>query len=101
MGVAPDTSFTMPDASFWQEPPALEAEGDAFTRRLVISAVEPDSGPLAGLQKVRIDGSGFIEGTRVIFGQTPATEVFVQGDDRITVHTPPHARGTVDVHRAR
>lgn len=99
IGTAPDTSYTMPDGHPWLPPPGLiDATGDSGSG-LILSAktLDPDRGPVAGLQQVQITGSGFIEGTRVFFGGIESPEVFVQGFTQLTAVTPPHPRGIVDV----
>ncbi len=96
-GVAPDSSFTLPDGATWEPVAEGDALGDTSMLSLAILAVEPDHGPVSGLEKVRIEGRGFLPGTKVFFGAVEAPEVYVQGDQRITVRTPPHPRATVHV----
>jgi hypothetical protein len=62
-----------------------------------ITAVSPTSGPHAGGQTVTITGTNFTGATAVKFGTTSATNVTVVSATKITVHTPAHAAGLVDV----
>ena len=99
IGTAPDTSYTMPDGHPWLPPPGIsDANGDSASGLILsIKTVEPDRGPVAGLQQIEITGSGFIEGTRVFFGGIESPEVFIQGFTQLTAISPPHPRGIVDV----
>jgi hypothetical protein len=89
----------MPDGHPWLPPPGLgDATGDSGSGLILsIKTVEPDRGPVAGLQQIQIKGSGYIEGTRVFFGGIESPEVFVQGFTQLTAVSPPHPRGIVDV----
>ena len=63
-----------------------------------INKVHPTSGPGAGGDKVSITGSSLGGTSSVEFGNTPATNVSVNGSGTwITAYAPPHAAGTVDV----
>jgi hypothetical protein len=63
-----------------------------------VSGVSPSSGPTAGGSLVTITGTKFQAGATVTFGGTPGTGVVVSGGGTtITVTTPAHAVGTVDV----
>jgi len=65
-----------------------------------LTGIEPRSGPLAGGQVVRLQGSGFAGGAsppRVWFGTAQATGVVVRADGELECLTPPRARGVVDV----
>jgi len=63
----------------------------------VITSVTPASGPETGGTAVTITGSGFTGATGVTFGGTPGANVTVVDDTTITVTTPGHAPGAVDV----
>jgi glutamate dehydrogenase/leucine dehydrogenase len=62
-----------------------------------ITSVTDADGPVAGGKTVTIEGSGFVAPVSVAFGGVPATDVVVVSDKKVTVKTPPHAAGIVDV----
>lgn len=56
------------------------------------------SGPTTGGTQVQLSGSGFVAGANVTFGGAAGTSASVNGSGtQITVTTPPHASGAVDV----
>ncbi|HLZ70518.1 MAG TPA: IPT/TIG domain-containing protein [Dehalococcoidia bacterium] len=56
------------------------------------------SGPTTGGTPVQLSGSGFVAGAHVTFGGTAGSSASVNGTGTlITVTTPPHAAGAVDV----
>ncbi len=61
-----------------------------------ISGITPVEGPVAGGTTVTITGTGFIAGSTVTFGDTPATNVVVHSPTSITAVSPLGA-GTVNV----
>ncbi len=63
----------------------------------VIDSLDPDDGSYAGGDAITVIGSGFTEATGVTFAGTPGTSFSVVDDEHITVTTPAHAPGTVDV----
>ncbi|GIT79810.1 hypothetical protein LLS1_14790 [Leifsonia sp. LS1] len=63
----------------------------------VITGVTPGNGPETGGTAVTITGSGFTGTTGVTFGGTPGANVVVVDDGTITVTSPGHAPGAVDV----
>jgi len=63
----------------------------------LVGHVEPVRGPAGGGTPVTIVGSNFRSGVRVVFDGVEATEAVVVSDSRITVVTPPHRPGPVDV----
>ncbi len=63
----------------------------------IVSGVSPTSGPTAGGSTVTISGTGFGAGASVSFGGTLASSVTVTGSTTISVSTPPHTAGLVDV----
>ena len=66
--------------------------------RPMLSDVEPISGTSRGGERVRIRGSGFVEGLRIEFDDTPARVVSLSPDGgSVEVITPPHAPGDVEV----
>lgn len=62
----------------------------------VISSVSPGSGPTTGGQEVSISGAGLAGATNVTFGGV-AGVITSSADTLVTVTTPPHAPGVVDV----
>ena len=62
-----------------------------------VTGVSPASGPTAGGQRVTITGTGFSAGATVAFGSAAGKSVTVASPTWITVTTPRHAKGTVDV----
>lgn len=64
---------------------------------LAITTVSPVNGSPAGGTPVTITGTGFSSGLSVTFGGTPGTAVQVTSATSLTVVTPAHAAGKVDV----
>ncbi|HVU60542.1 MAG TPA: IPT/TIG domain-containing protein [Mycobacteriales bacterium] len=62
-----------------------------------VTSVSPASGPTAGGTSVTVTGSGFTGATAVSFGGTAGTNVVVGSDTSLTVTTPAHAAGAVNV----
>jgi hypothetical protein len=62
-----------------------------------VTGVSPASGNILGGTLVTITGSGFTGASEVDFGGNPASGLTVNSDSQITVTTPPHPAGTVDV----
>jgi hypothetical protein len=75
------------------------SSGVAFTYIAVptLISVTPSSGPPSGGTVVVLTGTGLTGATAVSFGGTPATLFTVNSDTQITVLTPAHAAGTVQV----
>ncbi|MBF6165135.1 DUF3494 domain-containing protein [Streptomyces gardneri] len=75
------------------------SNGVAFTYIAVptLASVTPSSGPPSGGTVVVLTGTGLTGATAVSFGGTPATLFTVNSDTQITVLTPAHAAGTVQV----
>lgn len=63
----------------------------------VVSSVLPASGPAAGGTSVTVSGTGFDSGASVLFGGSVSTVTGRAGSTGITVSTPAHAAGVVDV----
>lgn len=70
----------------------LRVEGEP-----VILGISPDRGTTLGGTKVVITGENFRNGCEVFFGTAKAAAVTYEGPTRLTVITPPHAKGSVDV----
>ena len=92
------------DGTLSPKTPATVAAGNspwgiAATPRLrpAITSVAPSSGPVGGSQVVTITGINFTGATAVKFGTSAATRVVVVSSKKITVKTPAHAAGTVNV----
>jgi hypothetical protein len=62
-----------------------------------VTNVAPNSGPTGGGTVVTITGTNFVSGATVTFGGTAATGVTFVSSTTITVTTPAHAPGAVDV----
>jgi hypothetical protein len=63
-----------------------------------ITAVSPDSGPLAGGNKIRITGAGLYGATSVMFGSVAATTFKPDSrGTRMTVTVPAQGAGTVNI----
>ena len=62
--------------------------------------MQPVAGPSSGDDLVRLVGTGFADGVRVLFGDVPAIVVSVRDEAGLRiadVRTPPHLPGSVDV----
>src|SRR6185437_5148087 len=62
----------------------------------VVTAISPTTGPVGGGTLVTVTGTGFTGATSVNFGGTTAVPTVVS-DTSLTVTSPAHAAGTVDV----
>lgn len=62
-----------------------------------ITLVDPAEGEESGDEEVIITGTDFVDGATVLFGSTPADQVTFDSSTQLTVITPAHALGTVDV----
>jgi hypothetical protein len=62
-----------------------------------VTGLSRQSGTRKGGTKVTITGSGFTPGSTVRFGTTKGKHVTVVSSTKITVTTPRHAKGKVDV----
>jgi hypothetical protein len=63
----------------------------------VILTVTPSVGPNTGGDVVTVVGENFLEGVTVSFGGVMSLDVTYNSPTSLTVITPPHANGTVDV----
>jgi hypothetical protein len=73
------------------------ADNFTFTGGPVVTAVTPAVGSTAGGTLVTVTGSGFTGTTSVTFGGVAGTSVSVLSATSLTVVSPAHAAGTVDV----
>ncbi|MFF1571255.1 IPT/TIG domain-containing protein [Leifsonia sp. NPDC058292] len=81
-----------------QNPNGDSAPGDfTFDQVPVLISLTPDTGPETGGTPVTITGTGFTGATGVTFGGTAGTAFTVVNDTTITVDSPAHAPGLVDV----
>jgi hypothetical protein len=74
------------------------SNGYTYRSRPTISFVNPNNGTTDGNAQVTIIGSNFVSGgTTVTFGGAAGTSVSVSSGAQLTVRTPAHAAGAVDV----
>ncbi|HVZ38724.1 MAG TPA: IPT/TIG domain-containing protein [Candidatus Kapabacteria bacterium] len=64
---------------------------------LVITGINPTSGPASGGNTVTISGNGFMPGIRVAFGGQQVMQVNFISSTQLAVGVPAHAPGAVDV----
>ena len=69
----------------------------SFPPAFTVSGISPGSGPASGGTSVKITGTGFLPGATVTFGGIAGTNVALPDSSTITVTTPSHAAGTVNV----
>jgi hypothetical protein len=62
-----------------------------------VTAVEPTSGNIGGHRSVKITGTNLLGASKVKFGEAEASEVSVASATEVTVKSPAHEAGTVDV----
>lgn len=63
---------------------------------LSLTSIDTVTGPIRGGTRVNLIGTGF-SGSTVLFGNTPAQSVLVQGPSSISLRTPPGLPGPVTV----
>jgi IPT/TIG domain len=63
----------------------------------LVGAVTPAQGSTAGGTTVTVTGSGFTKVSKVLFGTAAGTSVHVVSPAKLTVVSPGHAAGTVNV----
>lgn len=68
-----------------------------YTEVLNLDGVTPNNGSTDGGTVIIIDGSGFLPGTVVNVGATPATNVTINEDGTLSALTPAGNAGTVDI----
>jgi hypothetical protein len=69
----------------------------AGPQALALSSVTPSRGPAAGGTSVNLSGSNFVATTAVTFGGVSAASVVFNNSTSLTVVTPAHVAGPVDV----
>lgn len=75
----------------------LEVELGSCSVLPTVTAINPNSGPVAGGTAVAITGTNFAAGATVTFGGTAATGVTVDSSTSISATAPAHTAGSVDV----
>lgn len=65
--------------------------------QIAINEINPDKGTTQGGTTVIISGENFRSGCQVFFGTTEASVVTYNSSTQLTVVTPPHSKGSVDV----
>lgn len=73
------------------------ADDFTYTNVPVVTGVAPGTGPIGGATVVVLTGTGFTGATSVTFGGTAGTGLVVNSNTTITVVSPAHAAGTVDI----
>src|SRR5439155_25949852 len=76
---------------------ALCGYGYGYGTAPAVDGVSPSFGSTAGGTSVTLTGCGFTGATSVHFGAAAGTNVVVVSDTKITVTSPAHAAGVVDV----
>jgi hypothetical protein len=69
----------------------------AFELGVKVFALSASTGDIAGGETLTIIGNGFAEGCTVLFGTVAAASVEFDSETELTVVTPAHAAGLVDV----
>lgn len=73
------------------------ADSSEVTEALTLTSVSPKTGSGWGGEVVALKGTGFVEGTKVLFGQIGAADVTLDGETTLEVVTPKLGAGTWDV----
>ena len=87
---ADEYTYVAPTAT----PPTVAPPAPALP---TVSAVTPNHGVTKGDTVVTITGTGFVPGATVAFGSAAGTKVVVVSSTEITVKSPAHSAGTVNV----
>jgi hypothetical protein len=105
-GISIDQIVISPSTYLFTSPGALKNDntvlpasggGTPQPQPPTITSVFPSPGSTAGGTSVTITGTNFVSGATVKFDTTAATNVNVMSSTTITVTTPPHAAGLVNV----
>ncbi|MBI3179231.1 MAG: IPT/TIG domain-containing protein, partial [Deltaproteobacteria bacterium] len=67
--------------------------GFEYYEKVTLISVTPQSGPTTGGTQVLVEGTGFVEGTRIQFGSTPAIDATLIDRTQAFVESPALARG--------
>jgi outer membrane protein assembly factor BamB len=62
-----------------------------------VTGISPTKGPTSGSSLVTVTGTGFTSATTVKFGTVAGTSLTVNSSTKITIRSPAHAAGIVDV----
>jgi hypothetical protein len=73
------------------------ADHYSFIAPPTVTAVEPSEGPTAGGTAVKVTGTNLENASAVAFGASAGSEIHVASATELTIKSPPHAAGTVDV----
>jgi hypothetical protein len=73
------------------------ADNFTYDTTPTVTAVSPTFGTTAGGTTVTVTGTGFLTATGVTFGGTAGTSLSVVSDTSLTIRSPGHAAGQVDV----
>jgi hypothetical protein len=76
---------------------ATRNNGYTYVVAPTLSAITPDNGPAAGGTTVTLTGTGLTGATSVTFDGVPGSGVTVVTDHKVTVQTPMHGLGVVNV----
>jgi hypothetical protein len=90
------TADVAAQAGPWQRDLELLDVGSYGAQAPSVSAVSPNSGPVAGGNAVQVSGSDLWGASKVTFGGVPAPAFSVQGDGSLTV-VAPRGEGTCNV----
>lgn len=85
------------DASGVDNDPPTVADPDPTDVDTADAGIEPNTGPAVGNTTVTISGDDLKDVTGVTFGGTAGTALTKVSDEKITVKTPAHAAGAVNV----
>jgi hypothetical protein len=92
-----DTTVDVRVTTDWGTSANTAADNYRYTAPAAVTGVSPATGPRTGGTSVVLTGQRFTGATAVRFGGTAAPSFVVNSDTKITVVTPGHAVGTVDV----
>ncbi len=90
-----NSNFVSAATGSWQAPGTLDS-GNIYTSTIA-PALSVITGLASGGTSLTISGTNFVDGLTVTFGDAAATNVVVNSATSITVTTPAHAAGLVDV----
>ena len=63
----------------------------------ILTAVSPQTGPIAGQTQVTLSGAGFVDGATILFGMRPAGQTVVVSENEVTVRSPIGQIGSADI----